>query len=70
MKAKMSMKAFEKSSKDVEKKGMKEGSKKDMMMDKGMMGYKKGGMAKGGGVTSTVQVRGMGAARGRKAKIC
>jgi len=43
-------------------------------MDKSMMGYKKGGMAKGytkgGGVTSTVQVRGMGAARGRTAKIC
>ena len=73
MKAKMSMKAFEKSSKDVEKKGVKEGSKKDMMMDKGMMGYKKGGKvgcySKGGGTPSTVQVRGMGAARGRVAKI-
>jgi hypothetical protein len=40
MKAKMSMKKFEASSKDMEK-GMKEGSKKDMMADKAMMGYKK-----------------------------
>ena len=38
---------FEKSGKDVEKKGMKEGSKADMEMDKKqMMGMKKGGMAK------------------------
>jgi len=38
---------FEKSSKDVEKKGMKEGSKADMAMDKKqMMGMKKGGVAK------------------------
>jgi len=38
---------FEKSGKDVEKKGMKEGSKADMAMDKKqMMGMKKGGMAK------------------------
>jgi len=43
------MKMFEKSGKDVEKKGMKEGSKADMMMDrKQMMGMKKGGMAEGG----------------------
>jgi len=41
------MAAFEKSGKDVEKKGMKEGSKADMAMDKKqMMGMKKGGMAK------------------------
>jgi hypothetical protein len=40
---------FEKSGKDVEKKGMKEGSKADMAMDKKqMMGMKKGGMAGGG----------------------
>ena len=38
---------FEKSGKDVEKKGMKEGSKADMAMDKKqMMGMKKGGVAK------------------------
>lgn len=79
MKAKMSMKKFEKSSKDMEK-GMKEGSKKDMMADKSMMGYKKGGAVRGegiakrgfadGGKVQTVQVKGMGAARGRTAKIC
>jgi hypothetical protein len=40
------MMAFEKSGKDIEKKGMKEGSKADMAMDKKqMMGIKKGGMA-------------------------
>jgi hypothetical protein len=38
---------FEKSGKDVEKKGMKEGSKADMALDKKqMMGMKKGGMTK------------------------
>ena len=48
-KKKDGMAAFEKSGKDVEKKGMKEGSKADMMMDKKqMMGMKKGGMAEGG----------------------
>lgn len=71
MKAKMAMKKFEKSSKDMDK-GMKEGSKKDMMLD-AAVGYKKGGKvgcySKGGGAPSTVQVRGMGAARGRVAKI-
>jgi len=41
------MAMFEKSGKDVEKKGMKEGSKADMAMDKKqMMGMKKGGMTK------------------------
>ena len=41
------MAMFEKSGKDVEKKGMKEGSKADMAMDKKqMMGMKKGGMKK------------------------
>ena len=45
--AKGKMAAFEKSGKDVEKKGMKEGSKADMAMDKKQMaGMKKGGMAK------------------------
>jgi hypothetical protein len=48
---------FEKSSKDTEKKGMKEGSKKEMMMDKAqMMGMKKGGgvkkMASGGSASA------------------
>lgn len=43
---------FEKSGKDVEKKGMKEGSKADMAMDKKqMMGMNKGGMMKKGGMT-------------------
>jgi len=52
------MAAFEKSGKDVEKKGMKEGSKADMAMDKKqMMGMKKGGMpmkkmASGGSASS------------------
>ena len=79
MKAKISMKKFEKSSKDMEK-GMKEGSKKDMMAGKAMMGYKKGGAVRGegiakrgfadGGKVQTVQVKGMGAARARTAKIC
>jgi len=49
------MAAFEKSGKDVEKKGMKEGSKADMALDKKqMMGMKKGGTTKkmaGGGYT-------------------
>jgi hypothetical protein len=51
------MKMFEKSGKDVEKKGMKEGSKADMALDKKqMMGMKKGGgvkkMAAGGSASS------------------
>jgi len=50
------MKMFEKSGKDVEKKGMKEGSKADMALDKKqMMGMKKGGMSKkmaGGGLSA------------------
>jgi hypothetical protein len=54
--SKMAM--FEKSGKDVEKKGMKEGSKADMALDKKqMMGMKKGGMpmkkmASGGSASS------------------
>jgi len=57
------MKMFEKSSKDVEKKGVKEGSKADMAMDK-KQGYAKGGMAKkcyaSGGM-----VAGMGQSQGK-----
>ena len=52
---KSNMKMFEKSGKDVEKKGMKEGSKADMALDKKqMMGMKSGGMKKmaAGGYTS------------------
>jgi hypothetical protein len=72
------MKKFEMSNKDVEKKGVKEGSKKDMMMDKEQMGMKKGGAAmRGQGIAQRgyseggrVQVRGVGAARARTAKIC
>jgi hypothetical protein len=47
------MAAFEKSGKDIEKKGVREGSKADMALDKKqMMGMKKGGSVKkmaGGG---------------------
>jgi len=53
MSAKMAK--FEKSGKDIEKPGMKEGSKADMAMDRmQMMGMKKGGMTKmaGGGSAS------------------
>ena len=54
-KKKDGMAAFEKSGKDVEKKGMKEGSKADMALDKKqMMGMKNGGMKKmaGGGLAA------------------
>jgi hypothetical protein len=53
---------FEKSGKDIEKKGMKEGSKADMALDKKqMMGMKKGGMAKmaEGGSTDMAQDKAM-----------
>jgi hypothetical protein len=49
------MAAFEKSGKDVEKKGMKEGSKADMALDKKQMGMKRGGATKkmaGGGLAA------------------
>ena len=48
------MAAFEKSGKDVEKKGMKEGSKADMALDKKQMMKKGGGVKKmaGGGLSS------------------
>ena len=52
---------FEKSGKDKEMKGMKEGSKMDMAMDKKQMAMKKGGMtkmAKGGGVESKGKTKG------------
>ena len=50
---------FEKSGKDTEKKGMKEGSKKEEAFDKSQMGMKKGGMKKmaGGGMTSMGKVK-------------
>jgi hypothetical protein len=55
--AKGGMSKFEKSGKDVEKKGMKEGSKADMAMDKKqMVGMKKGGMAKGCGYSKGGQL--------------
>jgi len=46
--------SFEKSGKDVEKKGMKEGSKADMALDQKQAGMKKGGCTKmaGGGLAS------------------
>ena len=60
--------AFEKSGKDVEKKGMKEGSKADMALDQKQMGMKRGGltkmakggcaMAKGGGIESKGKTKG------------
>ena len=51
---------FEKSGKDVEKKGMKEGSKADMALDQKQMGMKRGGcaMAKGGGIESKGKTKG------------
>ena len=65
---------FEKSGKDVEKKGVKEGSKKDMMMDKAqMMGMKKGGAAKkmatGGFVRSADGVATKGKTKARQIKM-
>jgi hypothetical protein len=45
--AKMTMKAFEKSGKDVDPKGVKEGSKADIALDKKQMAaMKKGGKVK------------------------
>ena len=52
---------FEKSGKDKEMKGMKEGSKADMELDKKQMTMKKGGvtkMAKGGGIESRGKTKG------------
>lgn len=82
MKAKMTAKMmnFEKSAKDTEKR-MKKGSKEDKYADNNAMpGYKKGGALRGegiakrgfsdGGKVQSVQVKGVGAARARTAKIC
>ena len=53
------MQMFEKSGKDIEKKGMREGSKADMALDKKqMMLMKKGGMAEGG-MSDTAQDKAM-----------
>jgi hypothetical protein len=65
---------FEKSGKDVEKKGVKEGSKKDMMMDKAqMMGMKRGGAAKkmatGGFVRAADGVATKGKTKARQVKM-
>jgi len=76
------MAAFEKSGKDVEKKGMKEGSKADTALDKKQMGMKKGGMTKmaGGGlagghksadgIASKGKTKGTNIAMKRGGKIC
>jgi hypothetical protein len=82
MKATMTAKMmkFEKSAKDTEKR-MKKGSKEDKYADNNAVpGYKKGGALRGqgiakrgfseGGKVQTVQVKGVGAARARTAKIC
>jgi len=64
---------FEKSGKDVEKKGMKEGSKADMMLDKKQMAMKKGGMtkmAKGGGIESKGKTKGTMTKMARGGKTC
>jgi hypothetical protein len=42
------LKQFERSKKDVEPKGMKEGSKREEALDRKQAGYKSGGMVKGG----------------------
>ena len=58
---------FEKSGKDVEKKGMKEGSKKEMAFDKSQMGMKKGGttkMANGGYVRAADGIAQRGKTKG------
>lgn len=71
MKAKMMMKKMGKSSKKGGMHKMPDGEMmKDSAMKKMNMGGAVKGYSKGGGTTSTVQVRGVGAARGRTAKIC
>jgi hypothetical protein len=64
---------FEKSGKDVEKKGMKEGSKADMAMDKKqMMGMKRGGMTKmatGGFVRAADGVASKGKTKAKQIKM-
>ena len=59
---------FEKSGKDVEKKGMKEGSKADMAMDKKqMMGMTK--MATGGFVRSADGIASKGKTKAKQIKM-
>ena len=63
---------FEKSGKDVEKKGMKEGSKADMALDKKQMMMKKGGMTKmatGGFVRAADGVAQRGKTKGTQVKM-
>jgi hypothetical protein len=63
------MKMFEKSGKDVEKKGMKEGSKADMALDKKqMMGMKKGGGVKKMAAGGSASKRADGVAKSGKTK--
>jgi len=67
------MAAFEKSGKDVEKKGVKEGSKVDMAMDKKqMMKMAKGGSAssRADGIATKGKTVGKFLAKGGKAKAC
>ena len=64
---------FEKSGKDKEMKGMKEGSKMDMAMDKKQMAMKKGGMtkmAKGGGIESKGKTKGTMVTMKKGGKAC
>ena len=70
---------FEASGKDVEKKGMKEGSKADMALDKKQMmgmkagGMKKmaaGGMAKGGGIEAKGKTKGKMVTMKKGGKAC
>jgi len=64
---------FEKSGKDVEKKGMKEGSKADMALDKKQMMMKKGGatkkMATGGFVRAADGVASKGKTKAMQVKM-
>jgi hypothetical protein len=65
----MTMAAFEKSGKDVEKKGVKEGSKADMAMDKKQMAaMKKGGMTKKMATGGSASSRADGVAQRGKTK--
>jgi len=63
---------FEKSGKDVEKKGMKEGSKADMALDKKQMMMKKGGMTKmatGGFVRAADGIASKGKTKAKQIKM-
>ena len=64
---------FEKSGKDKEMKGMKEGSKADMALDKKQMAMKKGGMtkmAKGGGIETKGKTKGTMVKMAKGGKYC